>query len=96
MRLPYTGVLTPPLIIPRSATIVHGAANAFAQFLHTPPTKHSLQNVNLEHASSHTVLPTGAGISVASELADYRGANGTYTQNKSYRPTYSSHEAQKR
>jgi len=48
-----------------------------------------------------TVLLTGAGISVASGLADYRGPNGTYTQNKNYRPIYyhefvASHEARKR
>lgn len=48
-----------------------------------------------------TVLLTGAGISVASGLADYRGTNGTYTLNRSYRPIYynefcESHEARKR
>ncbi len=48
-----------------------------------------------------TVLLTGAGISVASGLADYRGANGTYTLNKTYRPIYynefcENHEARKR
>jgi NAD-dependent SIR2 family protein deacetylase len=47
------------------------------------------------------VLLTGAGISVASGLADYRGTNGTYTLNKAYRPIYfnefcENHEARKR
>lgn len=44
---------------------------------------------------------TGAGISVASGLADYRGIKGTYRVNKTYRPIYyheflSNHEARKR
>jgi len=47
------------------------------------------------------VILSGAGISVASGLADYRGVNGTYRQNKTYRPIYyheflSNHEARKR
>jgi len=44
---------------------------------------------------------SGAGISVASGLADYRGTNGTYRLNKTYRPIYyheflQNHEARKR
>ncbi|CAI4218819.1 unnamed protein product, partial [Parascedosporium putredinis] len=35
-----------------------------------------------------TVVLSGAGLSVASGLADYRGVNGTYRVNKSYRPIY--------
>jgi hypothetical protein len=51
--------------------------------------------------SSNTLLLTGAGISVASGLADYRGTAGTYTLNRSYRPIYfgefcENHEARKR
>jgi NAD-dependent SIR2 family protein deacetylase len=47
------------------------------------------------------VILSGAGISVASGLADYRGTNGTYVQNKTYRPIYyheflANHEARKR
>jgi hypothetical protein len=50
---------------------------------------------------SNTLLLTGAGISVASGLADYRGTAGTYTLNRKYRPIYfgefcDSHEARKR
>jgi NAD-dependent SIR2 family protein deacetylase len=48
-----------------------------------------------------TVVITGAGISVASGLADYRGDNGTYRVNKTYRPIYyheflESHAARRR
>ena len=89
MRIPYTGPLPPPLIIPRSANTLRGAASAVEDFLRPRPGLHS------------TVLLTGAGISVASGLADYRGTAGTYTLNKSYRPIYysefvASHEARKR
>jgi NAD+-dependent protein deacetylase sirtuin 4 len=47
------------------------------------------------------VILSGAGISVASGLADYRGTNGTYRVNKTYRPIYyheflANHEARKR
>lgn len=151
MRIPYTGPLPPPLIIPPSAATKHGAIAALAQFLTSPappraspagPSSHDHgiprgDNVQqsgseslaekdniagvlaggLAHASrtgntgytnhagsaipGKTVLLTGAGISVASGLADYRGEKGTYTQNKSYRPIYfhefvASHEARKR
>lgn len=91
MRIPYTGPLPPPLILPQSAKTIHGAATAIAEFL----------KAGREHDSKKTVLLTGAGISVASGLADYRGKNGTYTRNKTYRPIYfhefvASHEARKR
>ena len=96
MRIPYTGPLPPPIIIPRSANTPSGAISALQNFL-TAPSAHQ--------RNPQTVLLTGAGISVASGLADYRGTNGTYTQNKSYRPIYynefvngsqSGHEARKR
>ena len=96
MRIPYTGPLPPPIIIPRSANTPSGALSALQNFLTGP---------SAQQGNPKTVLLTGAGISVASGLADYRGTNGTYTQNKSYRPIYynefvngsqSGHEARKR
>lgn len=90
MRIPYTAPLPPPNIIPRSANTFNGATAALRNFL---DPKHD--------GSTKTVLLTGAGISVASGLADYRGTAGTYTLNKTYRPIYygefiASHEARKR
>ncbi|KAL8789245.1 MAG: hypothetical protein Q9195_006891 [Heterodermia aff. obscurata] len=94
MRIPYTGPLPPPIIIPRNANTPTGAIHALSNFFTAPKPAH-LPN------SHGTVLLTGAGISVASGLADYRGNAGTYTLNKTYRPIYyneflSSHEARKR
>ncbi|KAL6244504.1 hypothetical protein RBB50_008746 [Rhinocladiella similis] len=96
MRIPYTQPLPPPLIIPPSAATKQGAISALFHFL-------TSSAASSEHTQSQkkTVLLTGAGISVASGLADYRGQNGTYTQNKNYRPIYfhefvASHEARKR
>lgn len=87
MRIPYTGPLPPPQIIPDDAKTLSGAVTALKRFL------------NAEQSS--TVILSGAGISVPSGLADYRGVNGTYTQNKSYRPIYfqefiRSHQARQR
>ncbi|CAF9914759.1 MAG: hypothetical protein GOMPHAMPRED_008252 [Gomphillus americanus] len=87
MRIPYTGPLPPPIIVPRTADHLAGAIEALQYFLKADDKK--------------TVLLTGAGISVASGLADYRGSSGTYTLNKTYRPIYYSeflanHEARKR
>jgi NAD-dependent deacetylase sirtuin 4 len=99
MRIPYTGPLPPPIIIPRTANTTEGALNAIHKFLTAPNSPH-LQSPSRDGASK-TVLLTGAGISVASGLADYRGVAGTYTLNKAYRPIYynefiSNHEARKR
>ncbi len=99
MRIPYTGPLPPPVIIPRNANTPTGAISALSKFLSAPRSKH-LSQASRAH-DSQTVLLTGAGISVASGLADYRGTGGTYTLNKTYRPIYyneftSNHEARKR
>jgi NAD+-dependent protein deacetylase sirtuin 4 len=92
MRIPYTDLLSPSSVIPRSATTLTGAIAALRQFFASPtPTG----------LPESTVVLSGAGLSVSSGLADYRGINGTYRVNKAYRPTYysefiSNHEARKR
>ncbi|PMD23996.1 DHS-like NAD/FAD-binding domain-containing protein [Hyaloscypha hepaticicola] len=98
MRTPYTGPLPPPRIIPRNANTITGAIAALSKFLTAPPSTF-LQN--REGDPTSTVILSGAGISVASGLADYRGTNGTYRVNKTYRPIYyheflANHEARKR
>ncbi|KAI1450761.1 DHS-like NAD/FAD-binding domain-containing protein [Annulohypoxylon stygium] len=91
MRIPYTDVLASPTIFPKTATTLSGAIEALQKFFQVP----------LERGSPSTVVLSGAGISVASGLADYRGPNGTYRVNKTYRPIYyneflQNHEARKR
>ncbi|KAL8943610.1 MAG: hypothetical protein Q9216_000975 [Gyalolechia sp. 2 TL-2023] len=98
MRIPYTGPLPPPIIVPRNANTPTGAISALTNFLSAP---RSSLLPPLPNTDDRTVLLTGAGISVASGLADYRGTAGTYTLNKTYRPIYynefiSNHEARKR
>ncbi|EPE03157.1 sir2 family protein [Ophiostoma piceae UAMH 11346] len=92
MRIPYTEPFAAPRIIPRHATTPSAAIAALGNFLTAPPPS---------GLPSSTVVLTGAGLSVASGLADYRGDNGTYRINKTYRPIYfhefvASHEARKR
>lgn len=92
MRIPYTDVLASPTVVPASAASLPGALAALAHFLAAPPP-HGLP--------PSTVVLSGAGLSVASGLADYRGVKGTYRVNKSYRPIYyaeflDSHEVRKR
>ncbi|PHH62921.1 hypothetical protein CDD81_6554 [Ophiocordyceps australis] len=92
MRIPYTDIAPPSASIPGSATTLPRAVTALCAFVAAPPP-HGLP--------SSSVLLTGAGLSVASGLADYRGARGTYRVNRSYRPIYyseflASHEARKR
>ncbi|OMP86793.1 NAD-dependent protein deacetylase SIR4 [Diplodia seriata] len=91
MRIPYTDPLPLPRIRPPSAGTASGAIAALATFLTAPPSPYlrpHLSPATLARDEHATVLLTGAGISVASGLADYRGANGTYTLNKTYRPIY--------
>ncbi|KAL3428120.1 sir2 family protein [Phlyctema vagabunda] len=106
MRIPFTGPLPPPTILPRNVNTVTGAIAALSTFLTAPPSQQLQQGTGAGAASTisdpqSTVVLTGAGISVASGLADYRGSNGTYRVNKSYRPIYyheflANHEARKR
>lgn len=98
MRIPYTGPLPPPIIVPRYANTPTGAIFALTRFLSAPRAPHVPAS---SKGNGRTVLLTGAGVSVASGLADYRGTAGTYTLNKTYRPIYynefiSNHEARKR
>lgn len=101
MRIPYTGQAFPsPTIIPKFANTPTGARHALTRFLSAPlsPASH---HSSLKNGSAKAVLLTGAGISVASGLADYRGIAGTYTLNRTYRPIYynefiTNHEARKR
>lgn len=94
LRIPYTQPLPAATIIPNSASTATGAITAIQNFLNSAlsPTP---------RGNGKTIVLSGAGISVASGLADYRGSNGTYTLNKTYRPIYfhefsQSHEARKR
>ncbi|KAL8708214.1 MAG: hypothetical protein Q9220_006884 [cf. Caloplaca sp. 1 TL-2023] len=98
MRIPYTGPLPPPIIVPRNANTPSGAISALISFLNAQSSPRLLPP---SIGDTSTVLLTGAGVSVASGLADYRGTAGTYTLNKTYRPIYynefiSNHEARKR
>ena len=102
LRVPYTNPLPLPRIIPASATTTSGAIGALVDFL-SPSLSSSRPYLRGSNPpkDGKTLLLTGAGISVASGLADYRGPNGTYTQNKTYRPIYynefcENHEARKR
>ncbi|KAK1828482.1 peptidase family C50-domain-containing protein [Podospora conica] len=92
MRIPYTDPFAHPTIIPPTATTLTGAVTALQNFLTAQPPS---------GLPPTTAILSGAGLSVASGLADYRGPAGTYRVNKSYRPIYhheflSSHEARKR
>ncbi|KUI58785.1 NAD-dependent protein deacylase SIR4 [Cytospora mali] len=94
LRIPYTSDFAAPTIFPAAANSLQGAVAALQEFLTSPvPGEKGLPD--------STVVLTGAGLSVASGLADYRGQKGTYRLNKAYRPIYyheflSSHEARKR
>lgn len=98
LRIPYTDPLPLPKIIPASANTASGAIAALVDFLSTTWSSSSAEK---QSGKQGTLLLTGAGISVASGLADYRGTNGTYTLNRTYRPIYfnefcANHEARKR
>ncbi|KAL2218618.1 DHS-like NAD/FAD-binding domain-containing protein [Thermoascus aurantiacus ATCC 26904] len=99
IRIPFRGPLPTGFIVPPNADTVSGAIDALLAFFSAPPSP-LLRGIDVGR-NSQTVLLTGAGISVASGLSDYRGENGIYTRNKSYRPIYyheflTKHEARKR
>ncbi|PWW72854.1 DHS-like NAD/FAD-binding domain-containing protein [Tuber magnatum] len=84
-RIPYAIPFPPPPIRPRNATTLSAAVDAATNFLE----------------SRGLVILTGAGVSVESGLADYRGEKGTYRLNQTYRPIFydefaGNHEARKR
>ncbi|KAL4724960.1 hypothetical protein ACLX1H_008407 [Fusarium chlamydosporum] len=92
LRIPYTDLPLPSVIAPASASTLSGAIAALHRFFVAPSPG---------HLPSSAVVLTGAGLSVASGLADYRGVKGTYKVNKTYRPIYypeflKSHESRKR
>lgn len=99
IRIPFTGPLPPAIVVPLSARTIAGAIDAVSAFFTAPPSLH-LRGIDVGR-NTQTVLLTGAGISVASGLSDYRGDQGTYRRNKSYRPIYfhefaTRHESRKR
>ncbi|CAE7205861.1 hypothetical protein PTNB73_07240 [Pyrenophora teres f. teres] len=111
LRVPYTDPFPAPRIIPAHATTTSSAVAALVDFLApslfaattstTGAAPRSSLAGKLDRGTGKTLLLTGAGISVASGLADYRGTKGTYTLNKGYKPVYfhefcDSHEARKR
>jgi NAD+-dependent protein deacetylase sirtuin 4 len=61
MRIPYTDVFPSPHIIPKSADTLRGAIAALQEFFTASPPR---------GLPSSTVVLTGAGLSVASGLAD--------------------------
>ncbi|KAF2669699.1 DHS-like NAD/FAD-binding domain-containing protein [Microthyrium microscopicum] len=79
IRIPYTSPFPVPRVIPPSAQELPGAIAALTEFLTSAKTTGSKRG---------TVCLTGAGISVASGLNDYRGIAGAYIVNKSFRPIY--------
>lgn len=100
LRIPYTDKFAPPSIIPATATTLAGAVEALHNFLTSG--RHDRKDARGSPSlSDSTLVLSGAGLSVASGLADYRGDKGTYRLNKAYRPIYyheflASHEARKR
>ena len=103
MRVPYTDIFPPSVTFPSTANTLPGAVAALKEFLlHNPRSSSGGGDEPAPAAAApSTLILTGAGVSVASGLADYRGAKGTYRLNRTYRPTFyheflDSHEARKR
>lgn len=105
LRIPYTDILAAPTTTPSSANSIPGAVAALRNFFAAPLPRHLVTSPSASSSAAatpaNTVVLTGAGLSVASGLADYRGVNGTYRVNKTYRPIFyheflTSHESRKR
>ncbi|PMB73389.1 NAD-dependent protein deacylase SIR4 [Beauveria bassiana] len=97
LRIPYTDILAAPTVAPPSAVSIPGAVAALRRFFAAPLPP----PLDAARVPEKTLVLTGAGLSVASGLPDYRGVNGTYRVNKTYRPIFhheflASHEARKR
>ncbi|KAI5808514.1 DHS-like NAD/FAD-binding domain-containing protein [Peziza echinospora] len=94
-RIPYTSPFPPAIIRPSTASTLPAALSALRTFLW------GYGETSSHNKRKGTLILTGAGISVGSGLADYRGENGTYRLNKAYRPIYFTefvgrHESRKR
>ncbi|KAK3375358.1 SIR2 family histone deacetylase-like protein [Podospora didyma] len=101
IRIPFATELLPsPTTIPSTARSLPGALAALQVFF-TSSSSPAPNGGSLGGGGGPTVVLTGAGLSVASGLADYRGTKGTYRVNPAHRPIYyheflASHEARKR
>ncbi|KAF8422375.1 NAD-dependent deacetylase sirtuin-4 [Tirmania nivea] len=94
IRIPYTTPFPPAIIYPPTASSKSVGVTALQEFLLAPSSSN-------KSSKARTLLLTGAGVSVESGLADYRGENGTYRLHKKYRPIFytefiSNHVARKR